>query len=348
METAVMRSERLSRVTIVDVARRAEVSKSTVSLVITGSPLVSAKTRCRVQAIADELGYVYNRGAANLRTARSDIVGMVINDLTNPFFAELAVGIESALQGSNFIPIMANTGESLVRQAQVFRTMRERNVAGIVLCPAGGTDHAALVEIAAAGIPVVLAMRRVMGADVSAVVPNNYDGAMRAVEHLARLGHRRIAFLGGFAGMSAFVERFGGFRKALEQCGLSCPSDYKIEAPTTKAGGIAAMNRALSLLPAPTAALCFNDVVAIGAIHALNRRGLQVGADCAIVGFDNILEAADVGLTTIALDAEALGERAAHLLLEQIETGSPRVEHYVGEALLIVRQSCGSSRRIKK
>ena len=120
-----------ARVTIIDIANRAGVSKSTVSLVISGSPLVKAETRRRVEAVVDELGYVYNRGAANLRTARSNIVGMVINDLTNPFFAELAVGIEGALQGSDYIPVIANTGENLIRQAQVFRTMREHNAAGV-------------------------------------------------------------------------------------------------------------------------------------------------------------------------------------------------------------------------
>jgi LacI family transcriptional regulator len=341
-----MSSGKSSRVTIIDVARCAEVSKSTVSLVISGSPLVSTKTRLRVQAIVEELGYVYNRGAASLRTARSDIVGMVINDLTNPFFAELAVGIERALQGSSFIPVMANTGESLARQAEVFRTMREHNVAGIILCPAAGTDPAALAEINNAGIPIVLAMRGVLGADLTAAVPNNRAGAMQAAEHLMRLGHRRIAFLGGFTGMSAFAERFAAFREVLEQSGLSLPLSYRIEAPPTKTGGAIALNEALTLSPAPTAAMCFNDAVAIGAIHALARQGLTAGIDFSIVGFDNILEAANVApsLTTIGVDAEALGERAAYLLLQKIGNGSSHVDNYVGETQLIVRESCGGWR----
>jgi LacI family transcriptional regulator len=333
-----------SRITIIDIAERAEVSKSTVSLVISGSPLVKAETRRRVRAVIDELGYVYNRGAANLRTARSDIVGMVINDLTNPFFAELAVGIEGALHGSDYIPVIANTGENLVRQAQVFRTMREHNAAGVILCPAGGTDAAALAEIASVGIPIVLAMRRVPGAQVSVVAPNNRDGAMRAVEHLARLGHRRLAFLGGVGAMSAFGERSGGFAEGVERAGLALPPDYLIEAPPTKAGGAAAMNRALSLPLKPTAVLCFNDIVAIGAVHALSRHGLKAGEDFAVIGFDDIAEAAQMAppLTTVAVDAAGLGERAARMLLRQIDSGSPRVETYIGEARLIVRESCGA------
>jgi LacI family transcriptional regulator len=332
-----------TRATIIDIANRAGVSKSTVSLVISGSPLVKAETRRRVEAVIDEIGYVYNRGAANLRTARSNIVGMVINDLTNPFFAELAVGIEGALQGSDYIPVIANTGENLERQAQVFRTMREHSAAGVILCPAGGTDAASLAEITSAGIPVVLAMRRVAGAEVSAVVPDNRDGAMRAVEHLARLGRRNLVFLGGVAAMSAFGERAGGFRDGLERAGLAPTPDAIIEAPPTKAGGAAAMNRALSLSPRPTGALCFNDIVAIGAVHALARQGLRAGADFSVVGFDDIAEAAEMAppLTTIAVDAAGLGERAARMLLRQIECGAPSVETYIGEARLIIRDSCG-------
>ena len=334
------------RVTIIDIAKRAEVSKSTVSLVISGSPLVKAETRRRVRAAIDELGYVYNRGAANLRSARSDLIGMVINDLTNPFFAELAVGIEGALHGSDYIPVVANTGENLVRQAQVFRTMREHNAAGVILCPAGGTDAAALAEIAAVGIPIVLAMRRVPGAQVSLVAPNNRDGAMRAVEHLVRLGHRRLVFLGGVASMSAFGERAGGFAEGLERAGLALEPDSLIEAPPTKAGGAAAIARALALPRQPTAALCFNDIVAIGAVHGLSRHGLKAGEGFAVIGFDDIAEAAQMAppLTTVAVDAGGLGERAARMLLRQIDSGAPRVETYIGEARLIVRESCGAPR----
>src|SRR5919107_2311033 len=140
----------MSRATIIDIAEWAGVSKSTVSLVVSGSPLVKPETRARVEAAIDELGYVYNRGAASLRKARSNIVGMVINDLMNPFFAELAVGIERVLQGSDYIPFIANTGENPARQAQVFRSMREHGATGIIVCPAVGTDAEAFAEMSAA------------------------------------------------------------------------------------------------------------------------------------------------------------------------------------------------------
>jgi LacI family transcriptional regulator len=337
----------MPRATIIDIAQRAGVSKSTVSLVVSGSPLVKAETRSRVEAAMDELGYVYNRGAASLRKARSNIVGMVINDLLNPFFAELAVGIERALQGSDYIPFIANTGENPARQAQVFRSMREHGATGIIVCPAVGTDPEALAEMASARIPVVLAMRRVPGAEVSAVVPDNRAGGARAVEHLVRLGHRRLAFLGGFQRMSAFRERSQGFADGLRRAGLAADPAAVIEGPPTKAGGFAAMAHALALPEAPTAVLCFNDIVAVGAIHALAQRGLKAGEDVAVVGFDDIAEAEHMAppLTTVAVDTIGLGERAAQMLLRQIESGTIRVETYVGEARLVVRESCGAARK---
>jgi LacI family transcriptional regulator len=333
-----------SRTTIVDIAEKAGVSKSTVSLVLSGSPLVKAKTRAKVEAVIDELGYVYNRGAASLRKARSNIVGMVINDLMNPFFAELAVGIERALQGSDYIPFIANTGENPVRQAQVFRSMREHGATGIIVCPAVGTDVEALADLVSSGLPVVQAMRRVPGLDASAVVPDNRTGGARAVEHLVRLGHRRLAFIGGYARMSAFQERSQGFLDGLDRAGLAVPDPVLIEAAPTKAGGVSALAHALALPEPPTALLCFNDIVAVGVVHALAQRGLRAGIDMAVVGFDDIAEAQHMApaLTTVAVDTLGLGEKAAQMLLRQIESGRPRVETYMGEARLVVRESCGA------
>jgi LacI family transcriptional regulator len=346
-----VRAERLNvaaRATIIDIAERAGVSKSTVSLVLSDSPLVKAETRRRVEAAMGALGYVYNRGAANLRRARSSIVGMVINDLTNPFFAELAVGIEQALQGSDHIPFLAHTGEDPARQARVFRSMREHGAAGIILCPAIGTDAAAIAGLAAAGLPIVLAMRRVEGVEVSAVVPDNRAGAARAAAHLLALGHRRLGFLGGVAAMSAFKERSGGFRDGLVEAGTWTDA-VVVEAPPTKAGGAMALAQALDRPDPPTAFLCFNDIVAVGAIHALAQRGLAAGVDVAVIGFDGIAEAEHMAppLTTIAVDPLGLGEKAAHMLVRRIDDDAGAAEIHVGEARLVVRESCGASRRVR-
>src|SRR6478672_8307567 len=135
------------RLTIIDIAREAGVSKSTVSLVLQGSHAIRPETRERVQRVIDRLGYVYHRGAANLRRQKSDVVGMVINDLTNPFFAELAVGIEHGLHRAGIVPFLANTSENPIRQIEVLRLMHEHGAVGFILCPAVGTDPEIMAEI---------------------------------------------------------------------------------------------------------------------------------------------------------------------------------------------------------
>ena len=163
MATTGRRKAEERRLTILDIAREAGVSKSTVSLVLQGSPVVRPETRERVQAAIERLGYVYHRGAANLRRQKSDVVGMVINDLTNPFFAELAAGIEHGLHRAGIVPFLANTGENPIRQTEVLRLMREHGAVGFILCPALGTDRETMTEVEAWRLPVVTVMRRAPG-----------------------------------------------------------------------------------------------------------------------------------------------------------------------------------------
>src|SRR4051794_39344253 len=216
---ATARSERRN-VTIIDIARAAGVSKSTVSLVLRGSPMVKGETRERVTKAMEAHGYVYNRGAASLRRARTDIIGMVINDLANPFFAELAIGIERALQNSGYIPFIANTAENVVRQAEVVRSMREHGAAGLILCPALDTDAQEIRSLTSPGVPLILAIRRILGARVSLVASDNVAGAARATRHLIGLGHRRIAYVGGAERMVVRQDRVTGFRQAMDEAGL--------------------------------------------------------------------------------------------------------------------------------
>src|SRR5208283_4247757 len=176
--------------------RVAGVSKSTVSLVISGSSLVAKSTRERVAEAMTELGYIYHRGAATLRGAKAGVLGMVINDLANPFFVELAIGIEEACQGGAYIPFLANTAENPVRQHEVIRSMREHGAAGLVLAPAIGTSLSELKPLLA-GLPVVQVMRRLPGLKASLVAPENKEGARKATAHLVEHGHKRIAFIGG-------------------------------------------------------------------------------------------------------------------------------------------------------
>ena len=338
------------RATIVDIARAAGVSKSTVSLILTGSGKTKPETERAVRAAMRELGYVYNRGAASLRHPQSRIVGMVINDLSNPFFAELAIGIERVLRTSGYVPFMANTSESLIRQAEVIRSMYEHGASGIILCPTIDTDAKEVATLSGIGVPIVLAIRRVVGAKVPLVAPDNRAGAEQAVQRLTTLGHTRIAFVGGFGPMGVREDRLEGFANALRTAGLTVDPSLIVEAPPTKDGGFAAMGLLLDRPDRPTAALCFNDVVAIGAMYALTRCGLVPGRDMAVIGFDDTAEArhASPALTTVSVGVDDLGQRAAQLLLRRIEGTASIAESYIGETRLVIRESCGGARAIEE
>ena len=335
-----------AKATVRDVAREAGVSKSTVSLVLQNSPLVRDDTRARVTEAIQHVGYIYNRGAAGLRRARSNVVGMIINDLTNSFFAELAVGIERILQAAGYIPFIANTAESALRQQEVVMSMREHGAAGLIICPARGTARDAFAGCVEAGVPVVLAVRRLATSPQTAtVVPDNRRGANEAVAHLLGLGHRRVAFLGGYPDIVAQHDRIAGYREALQQAAVPVDETLVITTSATREGGVSALESALRMPQPPTAALCFNDAVALGACAALKRRQLEPGADFAIVGFDDVSDAryAVPALTTVAVDPVGLGERAAQAVVRMIETGKRTAETLLGAVQLVVRETSGAN-----
>lgn len=334
------------KATILDIAREAGVSKSTVSLVLQGSGLIRPETAGKVRKAIADVGYVYNRGAANLRKAHSNVIGMVINDLTNPFFAEMAVGIERVFQSAGIVSFIANTAENPVRQEEVLKSLMEQDVAGLIVSPAHGTSPDVFRRIEAANIPVVFVMRRLAESRIPAITPDNHRGASIATAHLIRKGHRRLAFFGGFADMSVYQERLGGFMEACSANGIEPENRLVIEGETSRKGGLACLETALGLAEPPTAALCFNDTVAFGAILGLRKRGLEPGADFAVVGFDDVVEAQHYmpALTSVAVDTAGLGERAAHAVLKMIQSRTTRAEDHVGAVNLVVRESCGPDR----
>ncbi len=333
---------------MLDIAHKAGLSRATVSLAMQGSSLLREETRKQVIDAAQALGYVYNRGAANLRKARSDIIGMVINDLTNPFFAELAVGCERALQKEGLVVFMANTSEDLEQQSVVVRRMREQGVAGLIICPAHGTPSNCFDELHAAGIPVVQAMRHVGDGRASIVVPDNAAGAAEAVAHLLAMGHRRVAFAGGYADTSVLEDRIRGYHLGLASGLLAHdPALVALGAPS-RAFGASIVADFLAMPDPPTAILCFNDTVALGFCLGLRRVGREPGRDFAVIGFDDVEEAAlaTPALTTVAVDAQELGETAARILLAQFASQEPAPTQHIGPARLTIRDSSGERIRI--
>ena len=325
--------------TLTDLAGYAGVSRSTVSLVLRKSPLVARDTRGRVEAAIEALGYVYNRGAALMRTGRSGTVGIIVNELTNPFYAELAMGIEGALDRSDCLAFLANTAESPQRQDRFIQRIREQGVDGVILSPAEGTDPRTLDELRRRGLPVVQMLRHVGRSDTDYVGVDYGLGMTLATEHLIGRGHRRIAYLGGARQTSASTERLAGYRRTLARHGLAagpllaCPSSRALAAKAAKA--------LLTGPGAPTALLCYNDVIALGALSGLADLGIKPGSEIAVVGFDNVPEAASnrPALTTVASLATQVGQEAAGLLLRRVGDPGGRPERVIIPPQLIVRDT---------
>jgi LacI family transcriptional regulator len=332
------------RVTLVDVAARAGVSRATASLVLRGSPLVAEETRERVLATMRGLGYVPHRGAASLRTQRSRMVGLVIPDVTNPFFAEMTVGIETELDEAEHVVLLGNTAERLGKQDRLLATMQEHRADGVLLCPAENTPSDTLARLDSWHLPYVLFVRYVEGVTADYVGADNVGGAQLAVEHLIAHGHRRIGFVGGPAHASARHDRLRGYRRALERHDLPVVAALEPTSPTTRQGGDRAMRALLEQPDPPTAVLCYNDVVAFGATLALQACGREPGRDVAVVGFDDIAEAAlwHPPLTTIAIAPRRIGEEGARLLLDRIAQPERPPRQVILSPQLILRASCGT------
>jgi DNA-binding LacI/PurR family transcriptional regulator len=333
----------MPRVTLMDVARHCGVSRATVSLVLNDSPLVAEKTRDRVRQAMTELGYVYNRAAASLRTQHSDAIGVVLTNITNPYFAEIAAGLQDTLT-SRSVPLLAVSGEDRDMQHRLVRSLVERNVEGIVLVPAHGTTPNDLPDLV--GTPLVLLARRLIGMDADYVGAQNRDGGYAAAEHLHSHGCRRIAFVGGYADSSAREERAGGVEEFLNDHGLSLDSDHSVVCEPARPQAREAAMRLLNQDPDVDGIVCFSDVVAFGVLDAIADLGLTVGADVRVIGFDDVHDAGlnRPSLSSVAVPARETGRRAAQLVLERAAGSTQPAVREEFPVKLEPRETCGCPR----
>jgi LacI family transcriptional regulator len=325
-----------SRVTLLDIASDAGVSRATVSLVLRNVPSVASSTRKRVLQSIERLGYVYHRGAASLRTQRSHAIGLIVSDITNPFFAEIIVSIEDWLGTAGLVTILGNTSENPEKQQRLLRSMSEYPADGILICSTQGSDKGT-GTLEGRLPPVVAFTRPISGFDYAGV--DNVAGSELAIDHLSALGHRHIALIGGPSQLSSAQQRFLGYRQGLEKNGLPFQPDLFVEQAPTRKGGFQGLMTALSLSPTPTAAVCFNDVVALGAIEALRAAGKQPGKDFSIVGFNNIADAHFGNLTTVDTSPAKIGEAAADLLLHRIKEPNAPLRQVILTPRLVIRES---------
>jgi len=327
-----------------DVARHCGVSRATVSLVLNDSPLVAAKTRDRVRQAMRELGYVYNRAAAALRTQHSDAIGVVLTNITNPYFAEFATGVQDILTSSGTVPLLAVSGEDRDLQHRLVTSLVERNVDGIVLIPAHGTAPNDLPELL--GTPLVLMARRLNGMDVDYVGAQNRDGGYAAAEHLYSHGCRRIAFIGGFTDSSARDERASGVAEFLSDHGLTLSSELSVVCEPARSQAREVTLRLLTTNPQVDGIVCFSDVVAFGVLDAIADRGRTVGSDVRVIGFDDVHDAGlnRPSLSSVSVPARETGRRAAQLVLERAAGSTEPTVREEFPTKLEPRETCGCPR----
>ncbi len=330
--------------TLKDLARLAGVHPSTVARVLNDDPQqrVSEEVRARILALAREQGYQPNHLARSLRTRRSFVVGTVIPDIANPFFAILFRGIEDAMAARGYSVIMANTDDELEREQSSIAMLRGRQVDGLLIATARREDP--IINALTAGeFPFVMVNRHTDPIAGNTVVPDDYAGAIAAVEHLIELGHRRIAHIAGSDEMSTGYTRARGYRDTLERHNLAVDPDLIVHGSFRAPGGYEATRQLLALAQPPTAIFAVNDLAAVGALRAIEEAGLQTPGDISIVGFNDISTVLGTTrlLTTVHLPLHEMGRAAAERLLAQITSGTTAPEPLVMSVELIVRQSTG-------
>ncbi|RBW70694.1 LacI family DNA-binding transcriptional regulator [Bacillus taeanensis] len=336
-----MKDKKRSRVTLQQVAEHAGVSRATASLIVRGSSKISEKTRKKVLESMRELGYVYDRVAANLRSQRSSTVGLIITDIANPFFSELLIGVHQELEKEGYTVLLGTTFDSDAKQDRLLSTMLEHRVGGVILCPVSDSSKETIDRIKQWDIPIIHAVRELSEVNCDYVGIDYKIGAQMAVGHLIRKGHRRIAFLGGSSESSAWQERKRGYCTALKQAGLDIDESLFIENAVTREGGKASLQQALRHSNPPTAAFCFNDLVAFGVMQGIKDMGLTPGKDMAVVGFDDVQEASisTPSLTTVSSFARLIGQHAADLLHQRIVNINRERQRIILQPELVVRGS---------
>lgn len=307
---------------------------------------ISAETREKVRQAVLDTGYRYNRFAAKLRTGQSKTIGLIITDIANPYFAALAAGVETELDRFGYMTFLVNSADDWERQLRQLSSLREHGVDGVLLSPALGTAADAVNEAIHNGVPVVQVSRWIAGVDSDVVAPDNVNGAAEATRRLLALGHRRIAFIGGAEALSARVERVSGYAQALLEAGIALDPALTPTATPTRANGAALLGLVMKAERPPTAVLCYHDLVALGALEAAVDLGLKVGRDIAIVGFDDITEAAlaQPSLSTVHIDAGSIGRAAANRLLARMQGDDAPPQRIIIPAHLVIRDSCGGGR----
>lgn len=326
------------RPTIKDVAAEAGVSLKTVSRVLNGEDSVARSTVARVLAAVESLGYQRNESAANLRRLgqSTSIIGLVIEDVANPFYSVLARAVEEVARDSDYLLMVASSHEDPGREVEVIRAFCARRVDGLVVVPTGA-DHSFLLPEMAAGTAVVFVDRPGVGVDSDTVVAANARGTADGVTHLLDEGHRRIGYLGDDPAIYTAAERYAGYRRALRAAGVNLDESLVRMGVSDIATAEASAQELIRHPDPPTALFGGNNRLTIGALRAARRDGRRV----AVAGFDDfeLADMLDPPVTVVSQDASALGRTAAELLFRRLDGDRRPAQQVILGTTLLIRGS---------
>lgn len=333
-------------VTIVDIAKKSNVSHSTVSRALNGSTLISQDTTKRIRQIAAEMGYFHSAAARSLKTNRTQALGVIVSNVDDPFFGEILQGIEEVAQNNGYSLFMAASQHDPEREQHIVQAMREHRVDGVIICSASFSTTQSN-QFSRYGIPIVVVNNQAAEDYRYSIYHDDVDGSRQITRHLIGLGHKRIAYLGNFSSGRTNIDRLNGFEQELETANLPIPSDYIHNvAGGGPENGLEGIKHFLSLRKRPSAIVCYNDMIAIGALQGLYASGLSVPGEISVTGFDNIVFSAFTNprLTTFDQPKRFIGSEAARLVLDLLNTPAqdnparlPIVQKIKGK--LLVRQS---------
>lgn len=327
-----------------DVAEHAGVSVTTISHVINKTRYVSPSTRKRVQQAIRELRFYKDAHAERLRSGRSNFFGIIVSDITNPFFPELIRGFESAALDRGFDTLLGNTNYVPRRTQACVRMMIENKVRGVAVMTSEFAPHL-IEDFTINHVAVVFLGLGAAGRYTANIRVSYTPGISQAIEHLHTLGHKEIAYISGPQTLRSARDRRDAFVRALRLYDL--PSDWIVEGNHKEDGGMAAARTLLARGKAPTAILCGNDLTAVGAMRALQEAGLEIPTDVSVVGFDDIYFASlcSPPLTTISLPRKRMGELAFEALQDILRTKKRLGREYPVKTELVVRRSTARSSR---
>jgi DNA-binding LacI/PurR family transcriptional regulator len=329
-----------------NVAKLAGVSVATVSRVLNGEEVVKEKTKTKVLEAIKKLNYKPNRVAQRLRTTRktSKLVGLLIPDIQNPFYVDVIRGIEEYAYANNAAVIIGNFSQDEKKEKLYLDILKSESVDGFVVAPSNEKDQY-VKQLIQDGFPIVCIDRGLKDVDVDLVKVDNQQGVFKAIEHLIKLGHKRIGFIVGNPSIPTSQERLDGYHQAMKQYGIEIDASLLLGEKSDYESGTRLTARLLDLENPPTAIFTGNNLLTLGALEVINQRGLRIPEDVAIIGFDDVYWANSLNppLTAVRQPGFEIGKKAMELLMQRIQSPDAATLDVIFKTELMVRKSCGNN-----